>query len=96
MPAGNSGRMKALRRHEDALQLATALLAAALMGWWLHSRGWHWFEWLPAAILAFFGVGIIWIIVWFLCRKSTYQQMAARNKADLQTGGDGWPNHRTD
>ena len=86
--------MKALRKHEDAIQLLSALLVAALVAWRLHARGWHWGEWLPAAILVFFGVGVVWIIVWFMCRKLTYRKMAARNKADLQAGGDGWPTHR--
>jgi MFS family permease len=88
--------MKFLKRYEDEIQLVSALVAAVLMGWWLHGRGWRWFEWLPAAILAVFGVGLVWIIAWFLCRKLTYRQMAARNKAHLQAGGDGWPGHRAE
>jgi len=86
--------MKALHRHEDALQFGTALLVAGLMAWWLHTRGWQWLEWLPAAILTFFGVGVVWVVVWFVRRKMTYEKLAARNKADLQAGGDGWPTHR--
>ncbi len=92
--ATNEPTMKALRKHEDVIQLLSALVVAALVARWLHTRGWPWVEWLPAAILACFGVGFVWIIVWFLCRKLTYGKMAARNKADLQAGGDGWPNHR--
>jgi len=88
--------VKTLRQHEDAIQLLSALVVASLTAWGLRARGWHWGEWLPAAILACFGVAVLWIIAWFLCRKLTYRQMAARNRADLRAGGDGWPNHRTD
>jgi hypothetical protein len=86
--------MKFLHRHEDAIQFGTAALAAALMALWLHTRGWHWLQWLPAAFLTCFGVGIVWIVVWFARRKMTYEQMAARTRADLHAGGDGWPNAR--
>jgi hypothetical protein len=95
-PPPNGLCVKALRKYEDALQLGSALVVASLTGWRLHTRGWHWGEWLPAAMLACFGVGVLWIIVWFMCRKLTYRQMAARSKADLKAGGDGWPSHRTD
>ena len=86
--------MKFLARHEDAIQFGSALLGAALMALWLHTRGWFWIEWLPAAVLTFFGVGMVWVVVWFARRKGTYEKLAARNRADLQAGGDGWPNHR--
>jgi len=86
--------VKTLQKHEDVLQLLSGVVVAMLVGWRLHVHGWRWFEWLPAAGLGFFGVGLFWVVVWFLFRKFTYQGMAARNKADLQAGGDGWPSHR--
>lgn len=88
--------MKLLRRYEDQLQLLTGLLGGALMAWWLHSRGWPWYSWLPAALLAVLAVGLVWVTTWYLRRRLTYLTHAARNKADLAAGGDGWPNHRQD
>lgn len=73
----------------------TGLLAAVIVGWrHAHLAQQSFWQWFPAAFFAFMGVQVLWIIVWFIRRKVTYQQLAAVNKADLQTGGDGWPRHR--
>ena len=83
-----------VRNAEDIVRLLISLAAAIWTGWALAHRGWPVFSWLPAAILAFLAVGVVWIIVWYVRRKATYQILAARTKADLQAGGNGWPNHR--
>ena len=76
---------------EDCIRVVTALVAAVCGGWGLAHRGWPWQNWLPAAILIFAGVTVLWILIWYLRRKLTYERLARRTKADLQAGGDGWP-----
>lgn len=83
--------MRFLQKHEDEIQLITGVLAAILTAWHQIELGrtfWHWF---PLAFFAFFAVQFLWVVVWFVRRKLTYQQFAAANKANLQSGGDGWP-----
>ena len=88
--------MKRLQEHEDIIQLFTALLVAALVAWRHITAGDSWLLWLPLSFLAFLGVLALWVLVWFLRRKFTYQRHAAANKAHLQSGGDGWPRHGDD
>ena len=76
---------------EDTLRLLTGLIAAAVTGWLLADRGWPLVQVLPAAILAFFAMCVIWALIWYLRRKFTYNRTARRVKADLRQGGDGWP-----
>jgi flagellar biosynthesis/type III secretory pathway M-ring protein FliF/YscJ len=83
-----------LQKYEDAIQIITGLMAAVLVGWRHAQQGQTFWQWFPLAFFAFFGVQVLWIMVWFVRRKLTYQQLAAINKADLQAGGDGWPRHR--
>ena len=83
--------MKFLQEHEDAVQLITGLLAAILTAWHQIGHGRTFWQWFPLAFFAFFAVQIMWVMVWFIRRKLTYQQFAAANKANLHSGGDGWP-----
>jgi hypothetical protein len=76
---------------EDSIRLLSAVLLSVWTGWALAHRGWPWFQWLPAAILTFAGVTVLWVLVWYVRRKLTYQTVAQRTKADLRAGGDGWP-----
>ena len=85
-----------LQKYEDTIQIITGLLAAVLVGWRHAQQGLSFWQWFPLAFFAFFGVQVLWVMVWFIRRKLTYQQLAAINKADLQCGGDGWPRHRRD
>jgi hypothetical protein len=87
--------MKLFQKYEDTLQLLSGLLAATLVGWLHAAQGDPWWYWLPLALLTMIGVQAIWVIVWFLRRKLTYQQHAAANKSDLRSGGNGWPRHRS-
>jgi len=73
-----------LYKLQEALQLITAFGVAAALAVWLHKRGWLWLEWLPAAILAFLGMGVFWILIWYAVRKTTYEKLAARTKAQLR------------
>ena len=79
---------------EEIGRLLVALAAAVLTGWWLSHRGWPLISWLPAALLAPLAVGVVWVMVWYVRRKLTYEAQARRTKADLQAGGDGWPERR--
>lgn len=81
---------------EDSIRLVSALAAGVLAGLGLALRGWPWHQWLPAAILTFAIVTVLWVLAWYIRRKLTYQTMAARTKASLRAGGDGWPDHRAD
>lgn len=73
-----------LYKLQEAVQLITAFGVAAALAVWLHKRGWLWLEWLPAAILAFLGMGVFWILIWYAVRKTTYEKLAARTKAQLR------------
>ena len=82
---------KMLTNIRDMVCLLICLAVATLMARWLMQRGWPLISWLPASILTFLGVGLLWILLWYVRRKSTYQRLAQRTKADLQAGGNGWP-----
>lgn len=86
--------MRFYQQHEDTFQLLSGLLVALLVAWRRVAGGDPWWYWLPLAVLAMVGVQSLWVLVWFLRRKLTYQQHAAANKAHLQSGGDGWPRHQ--
>jgi hypothetical protein len=86
--------MKVFTKAADALQLATAALAAGLTAVHLIRTGQAVWQWLPRSAFAFLGVVVFWILVWFLRRKLTYERTARRNKADLAAGGDGWGDWR--
>lgn len=75
---------------EDSVRLLSAALVAAIAGWVLHGNGWPWYQWLPAAIIVFAAVTVLWVLAWYVRRKLTYQTVAQRTKASLQAGGDGW------
>lgn len=83
--------MRAVRKHEDLIQLIVGFAVAVLVAWRLQGRGWPWYEGLPAGVLTFFGVAIVFMLIWYVRRKLTYEKLAARTRADLQAGGDGWP-----
>lgn len=80
---------------EDSIRLLSALLVAAVAGWVLHRHGWPWYQWLPAVILVFAVVSVLWVLVWYLRRKLTYETVAQRTKASLRAGGDGWSDPAT-
>ncbi len=82
--------MRLLAKYEDELQLLTGLLAAAWVAWALHGRGWPWYNWLPVAFLTLVGVGLLWVLGWFLRRKLTYEKKAAAVRQALRDGEDGW------
>lgn len=86
--------MKFLQRYEDIFQLLSGLGAAVWVGYGRWRLGAAWWQWLPLAFLAWVCVQSLWVMVWFLRRKLTYQRHAAANKADLRAGGDGWPRQR--
>lgn len=86
--------MARLRKLEDLVQLVSSLALAIWVAWSMWRHAYPLVNIIPAAILTFCAGLMVWVFVWFLRRKFTYQQVAKRNRADLAAGGDGWPRHR--
>ena len=57
-----------------------AILAAALLGWYLSVAGWPWWAWLPATMLLAMSVYMVFVLSWFLYRKLSYRHFARRAK----------------
>lgn len=83
--------MRFWQEYEEAIQFISGLLAAIWVAWREIALGHSFWRWFPLAFLSFFAVQLLWVLVWFLRRKLTYRRFAAANKANLQSGGDGWP-----
>ena len=60
------------------------LIVAVVVGWQLHSMGWPWWAWLPAALLSIIGFYAVSVLTWFAYRKLTYQYFARLHKRQRQ------------
>ncbi len=63
------------------------LIVAVLLGWYLHSIGWPWWAWLPAAMLSILAFYLASVLCWFAYRKLTYERFARRHKREKQAQG---------
>ena len=60
------------------------LIVAGVVGWHLHSVGWPWWAWLPAALLGIIGFYTVSVLTWFAYRKLTYEHFARLHKRRRQ------------
>ena len=60
------------------------LLVGVALGWYLHSIGWPWWAWLPAALLSIGGFYTLSVLTWFTYRKLTYERFARKHKRERQ------------
>ena len=63
---------------------AIALAVAILVGWMLIGRGWPWWAWLPAVILAAGFAYALLLMAVYGYHKATYQRRAAMIRQQLQ------------
>ncbi len=63
---------------------AIALAAATLVSWILAGRGWPWWAWLPAAILATGASYALLLMAVYGYHKATYQLRAQRMREQLR------------
>lgn len=77
-----------ISRRRTQIRSVAALVALVLVGWWLHTDGWPWWAWLPAAILTSMATYMIFVLTWFAYRKLTYEHNARRAKRRVQAAAD--------
>lgn len=68
----------------NPIEIFTAIIAAVVVGWSLHVRGWPPYAYLPAAMLSALGTLVLWIGVWFAVRKLSYPCLARKQRKALR------------
>ncbi|MFW6156946.1 MAG: hypothetical protein ACOC7J_06485 [Armatimonadota bacterium] len=77
--------MKKLR---FVIRSVCALVGAIALSWYLHTIGWPWWAWLPAAILGAMTVYMTFVLGWFAWRKLTYEAVARERKRRNREAAD--------